>query len=514
MPFGFQKKPTAVAGLDDGGLLDRPYFSFRLQISLGLGVLFFLALAVTIGVHFTIHEIEKRIARLQAGDRLLFHVEQARRWEKNYFLYGTNLPDALESTQRAVHIWDQYLHPIDGDIATDTRPRDTARRPLDRYHLELKRLSRRVAMGSADEALQAEIEINLRQYGAQMVEAAAANATLEYERVNGLLKLLKSAPAYFLVFLFLLMMFLIRFLVVRFMKPLQHLIHQTASIARGDLIPIKSSRQFQDEFSTLETAINYMLKELEQRQNSLIESHKLRAVGILTAGVAHELNNPLNNIMLTSYSLMEEYPDLDEAEQVAMIREIIGETDRARGIVRNLLDFTRDNKPVMEPLNLGRLVEETTNLAAKQAKMRGVPIHTSIEEDLPDIVGDWPQLKQVFLNLLLNALDAVGQEVKIEVRVINQKPDQIAVQVEDNGCGIPADALPHIFDPFFTTKPVGKGTGLGLAVSHGIIAKHGGRITATSVPGQNTVFTVFLPYGRPAGNTGEKNSALPAASPH
>lgn len=102
-------------------------------------------------------------------------------------------------------------------------------------------------------------------------------------------------------------------------------------------------------------------------------------------------------------------------------------------------------------------------------------------------------MKQVFLNLVLNSLDAVGKGGRIQVRATSQKPNMIIVQVEDNGCGIPADVLPHIFDPFFTTKPVGKGTGLGLSVSHGIIAKHGGRISVESVP-DRTVFTVTLPY--------------------
>jgi signal transduction histidine kinase len=293
------------------------------------------------------------------------------------------------------------------------------------------------------------------------------------------------------------MLYMARFLSLRFMRPLKNLIYQTRRIAKGDFTPVKPCRRFRDEFTTVEVAINRMLKELESHQNSLIESHKLRAIGILTAGVAHELNNPLNNIMLTAHALREEYSDLNPEEHLEMIRDIIAETERSRDIVHNLLDFTRENKSIMGPLHLGRLVEETTKLALNQARVRGIPIHVKIDPDLPDILGNRQKLKQVFLNLLLNALDAVGENGRIQVRVQSdasnwQKPGSLTVEVEDNGCGIPPDVLPYIFDPFFTTKPVGRGTGLGLSVSHGIINQHGGSIKVSCIPNQSTIFTVTL----------------------
>ncbi len=176
-----------------------------------------------------------------------------------------------------------------------------------------------------------------------------------------------------------------------------------------------------------------------------------------------------------------------------MIRDIIGETERSRSIVHNLLDFTRESVSVLELLDLGKLVQETAKLALNQAKVRGAAINVEVEPDLPKIQGDRQQLKQVVLNLILNSLDAVSHGGRIEVRTKKIRPGYLMVQVEDNGAGIPADMLPHIFDPFFTTKPVGKGTGLGLSVSHGIITKHGGRIEVDSVPGRKTVFTITLP---------------------
>jgi two-component system, NtrC family, sensor kinase len=491
MPFHIRDKNARLAEPDDKDLLDRPIFNFRLQIILGFFTFFILSVVITISAMVTINKIEKRIATVQTWDRFLFNIEQARRWEKNFFLYGTNLNDALESTSEAVEILSENINNLDSPDYSWQK--EEIIRHLDRYHIELNRLTQLVEGKRVQTAFQNEIEKNLRQYGSQLVQEAAEMAAREYEMVSRWLHLLQKVPAYFLVFLFFLMIYMTRFLSIRFMKPLKYLVNQTRRIAQGDLTPLKPVRKFRDEFTTVEVAINRMLKELENRQKSLIDSHKLRAVGILTAGVAHELNNPLNNIMLTAHTLMEEYQDIDDNEKLDMVRDIIGETDRSRSIVHNLLDFTRESKSVMEPLNLGRLIDETAKLAVNQARVRGIPIQLRIEKNLPDIMGDRQQLKQVFLNLVLNALDAVESGGKIQLHAESRKPNLVIVQVEDNGTGIPADVLPNIFDPFFTTKPVGKGTGLGLSVSHGIITKHGGRISVESKPGR-TVFTITLPY--------------------
>ncbi len=476
---------------EDKDLLGRPLFSFRLQIILGFFTFFILSVVITLAAKFALDSIEKRINTVQTWERFLFHIEQARRWEKNFFLYGTNLEDALQSTSEAHTILEENLEYL--KIVSVPSQKEEIVQHLDLYHSELTKLSQLVQDKRMTQELQHEIEGNLRHYGSKMVKEAAELATREHELVSKWLQWMQKVPTYFLIFLFFLMLYMTRFLSQRFMKPLKYLINQTKRIAKGDFSPVKPMRKYRDEFTTVEVAINRMLKELESRQNSLIESHKLRAVGILTAGVAHELNNPLNNIMLTAHSLLEEYEELSPGEHVEMIRDIIGETDRSRSIVHNLLDFTRENKSVMEPLFLCRLIEETTKLAANQARVKGVQFNLEMEPGLPKIQGDRQQLKQVFLNLMLNSIDAVDKGGCICVRVKPSSPGYICVQVEDNGVGIPPDVLPYIFDPFFTTKPVGKGTGLGLSVSHGIVTKHGGRIEVESVPGQSTVFTVILP---------------------
>jgi two-component system, NtrC family, sensor kinase len=225
----------------------------------------------------------------------------------------------------------------------------------------------------------------------------------------------------------------------------------------------------------------------------LVQSHKLRAVGNLTAGVAHELNNPINNISLTAHILLEDYGDLPDEERLEMIRDLISQADRSQGIIRNLLDFAREGESKIEPLDLGQIIQETVRLAGNQIKISGAHLEVSVLPQLPRIHGDHQQLTQVFLNIVLNAIDVIPKGGRIQISVAQEGPNFLAVKISDNGPGIPEHILPNVFDPFFTTKKKGKGTGLGLSVSHGIVARHGGQIRADSQVGVGTTFTVILP---------------------
>ena len=237
-----------------------------------------------------------------------------------------------------------------------------------------------------------------------------------------------------------------------------------------------------------------MIAELENREAVLLQSHKMRAVGTLTAGVAHELNNPLNNITLTAHMLLEDYEELDEDEKKDMIRDMVKESDRSKKIISNLLDFARESSSELEPLALEELLQDTIALASNQIKLSGIRIEFQSAGNLSRIHGDGQQLQQVFLNLILNAIDASPKGSKIEVLVLPaDDPTYVAVKVIDSGSGIPEHILPSIFDPFFTTKAKGSGTGLGLSVSQGIVTKHGGRIRASSQEGKGATFTVTLP---------------------
>jgi signal transduction histidine kinase len=237
-----------------------------------------------------------------------------------------------------------------------------------------------------------------------------------------------------------------------------------------------------------------MMEELQRRHDLLVKSHKLRAVGTLTAGIAHELNNPLNNITLTSAMLEEDYDDLDDEERLDMVRDLTAQAERATRIVRNLLDFARESEMEQEMVDVGRLVDETLRLTANEIKLKKAKVECRVSSNLPPIHGDKQHLNQVFLNLVLNALDAMPSGGVLEVEVgKSAEPGYIAVDVKDSGDGIPDHIVTSIFDPFFTTKHHGKGTGLGLSVSLGIVKKHGGDISVETEVGKGTTFTVLLP---------------------
>jgi signal transduction histidine kinase len=178
-----------------------------------------------------------------------------------------------------------------------------------------------------------------------------------------------------------------------------------------------------------------------------------------------------------------------------MLRDVAGETSRAKEIVAGLLDFARESASTIQTLDLEKLLKDTIQLAQNQVRMSGITIELQVTESLPSIHGDGQKLQQVFLNLILNAVDASAKGGKIQVVAMpyDKASDHVAVNVVDYGHGIPRHVLPAIFDPFFTTKAKGRGTGLGLSVSQGIVAKHGGQILVRSEEGSGSVFTVVLP---------------------
>ena len=173
--------------------------------------------------------------------------------------------------------------------------------------------------------------------------------------------------------------------------------------------------------------------------------------------------------------------------------EIIRQVDRAREITHNLLNFARRRQPVVQAVNLNRLVEDMLRLVEKDAQQQHIDLLKQLSPDLPVIYSDAPLIRQVVLNLLNNAIQAIDRNGTVTVITQLTGDNRVMVQINDTGCGIPKENLAHIFDPFFTTKPQGRGTGLGLSICHGIIERLGGRISVTSELGKGSSFTLKLP---------------------
>ena len=470
----------------------RPLLGIRTRITLGFFICFLMALGITLISLYVVVLLKEKLHFLQVADNFSVEIQQARRFEKNYFLYGTNLPEAANHVNTALTLLQTNVLQLKGVIGKPNY--DALINHTETYQKLLENLqtvdkNRR----KAPAAQRGKLESDLRIHGSEMISLAFSLVQKERQTVEEMLQWSRRVPIFFLIFLFFLMIYLAHLLSRQILAPLNKILKYTQRIAKGDFTPEVPSRSYRDEFSDLLSAINRMLEELAHHQEILIQSHKLRAVGTLTAGVAHELNNPINNITLTAHMLLEEYQEISDEERREMILDLISQADRSQSIVRNLLDFARESESKIESLDLGALIQETIKLAGNQIKLAGVHLDLSVLPNLPRIHGDHQQLSQVFLNILLNALDVIPKGGRIQVSVAHEDPNFVAAKITDNGPGIPEHILPNIFDPFFTTKTRGKGTGLGLSVSQGIIARHGGQIRVSSKEGIGTTFTIILP---------------------
>jgi len=238
--------------------------------------------------------------------------------------------------------------------------------------------------------------------------------------------------------------------------------------------------------------------ELRETQQQLIQSEKMASVGQLAAGVAHEINNPLGTILLYSHMILEKLEQRDERREE--LDTIAKEAARCRDIVRGLLDFARQRKLQVENVNLNKILEEVVSLVEAQPSFQKVKVLTTLDPSLPPTGGDPVQLKEVFLNILSNAGEAMpgGGTITVSSRFLDGAARQIEVMIRDTGQGIPPENLDKIFMPFYTTKKIGQGTGLGLAIAYGIVKMHRGAIEVRSKLGEGTVFWVKLPASAPA----------------
>lgn len=227
----------------------------------------------------------------------------------------------------------------------------------------------------------------------------------------------------------------------------------------------------------------------------LVQSEKMAAIGQLAAGIAHELRNPLAIVMNALFDLrsaLDPAPDGAVAEDLAICEEEIG---RTQAIIRNLLEFSRESGVEVEHLDVNELLTKTVRLLRRYVEQSGVAIRTDLG-DIPACVANSNAMRQVLLNLVTNAVQAMPSGGELRLRTMLTSDDRVCIEVEDTGIGIPADRLPNIFDPFFTTKAPGQGTGLGLSVVHTVVQRYGGTIVVRSEPDVGTTFRLELPCPR------------------
>jgi two-component system NtrC family sensor kinase len=301
-------------------------------------------------------------------------------------------------------------------------------------------------------------------------------------------------------------------------RPIGELTHGMEKVASGNLdssVPIKSedemgmlartfnsmikdlkaARDQREQWTqTLEAEVKKKTEEIQKTHTHLVQTEKLASLGRMAAGVAHEINNPLTGIVTFAHLMKNNArPDSPEAEDLNVIIE---QAERCAKIIKNLLTFARATPSEKGEVNVNDLLNRTIYMLRSQEKFHNIKFNISLNETSLNILGDTSQLQQIFLNMFINAADAMNGRGAITVatrKTIVDNKSFVEIEFTDIGSGIPENVLGKLFEPFFTTKPVGKGTGLGLSVSHGIVKHYGGHIDVKSKVGEGTSFFIKLP---------------------
>ncbi len=481
--------------------MQRNFSNIKLSIRQKVVVGFTLCVAAVLLIGMLAYRDLVRLDRkLQLGEithNLHYFVMEARRHEKNYLLNGKqkDYQEGLLSLKRTQEIFGRIRQDVMGQKGVEQL--EQLQQALAHYGQHLKDLAT-AGEGSAS-ALQRKrvIEARLSKTGNNLVDLSLNLSTQEYSRIQEIVSSLKTMLFSTIIVLCIMSLFLALLITRNIVRPLTVIEKTTQRIARGNFKPLPVVQTY-DETQSVVEAFNTMITELESRQDQLAQAQKLSSLGILTSGIAHQLNNPLNNISTSCQILLEEIDEGDREHMEKLLTNIDQEVDRSRDIVKGLLDFSREHEFELDWVSLQNLADRTTWMVSSQLPA-GVEITTDISGDL-DIYADAQKLQEVILNLLWNAAQAMPDGMGIiELKAREDRAtNQVEITVQDNGSGIPPEDLPQIFDPFFSTKEAGYGTGLGLSVAHGIVDRHGGTLSATSRVGEGSAFTINLPLKRDA----------------
>lgn len=431
-----------------------------------------------------IRELTQLVSEVQQLSNALL---EARRFEKNYLLYG-NSEDLTEARN--------YLNNarvLVDDVASKRRKAgvlstmDSLRENLVAYEQSMEMLRMELQGGKAVSEAQLR---TIRQYGKEMVSLAENLMASESRRIISIIDTLKMQLLISVGVVIALGVTVSIMMFGRLFNTLYIIQTATRRIAQGIFEPLPEVSG-ESEANTIVRALNAMVRELELRQTQLLQAQKLSSIGTLAAGIAHQLNNPLNNISTSSQILLEEMDSADPLFMRKLLNNVESESLRAKEIVQGLLEFSRERNFSIVRENLATMVEKTVRLVSSQ-----VPGNVDIVVDVPsglEVRLDAQRFQEALLNLIINAVHALEGEAGQVTITAREVEGYVQISVSDTGKGIPAEVRDQIFDPFFTTKVETGGTGLGLSIVYGIIEKHGGKIDVESEIGLGTTFTIRIP---------------------
>jgi len=446
-------------------------------------VAFLVASGLTLLNIWTLSAVREQMNLSEHYDDLSNSILEVRRYEKNILIYG-----GAESLREGLLYLDQAeaaltslaLDIVETNGSDGNRVLEAFKNAFTDYRKDFTILENKQNSES------------IRASGKRLVDMAGQLIATKRAYIHKKISQVALLPLAYLGIFLAFMAFLIQFITRSLLRPLSMIGKLTARVATGDFSPVDVREHHIEEVASLLDALNRMALELTANQENLLQARKIAAIGTLTAGIAHEINNPLNNIVLSADTLLETHAELLDAEGRETLDDILTQAERARDIVRDLLDFSRSEKATFSPLSPDVIVKSSLALLKNQIMLAGLSLHLDIAPNLSQVDGNLRRMQQVFLNLLQNSIHATPIGGSIEISV-SDAGAFIRFTVRDSGKGIDQEQISHIFEPFFTTKKVGKGTGLGLAVTYSIVKRHNGRIEVESTPGVGTAFHIFLP---------------------
>jgi two-component system, NtrC family, sensor kinase len=451
---------------------------------------FNLTLIVLIGflAYQNLNLVLTKLRFVEIADDLNATFLEMRLSEKNFYLYKDEsalvaIKDKIDETSKSI------------DSEREDIIRAVGKKDLDSLLYYMKGYSDAVEEARRGGRMDSRLEARLRTQGKQLKEFSEHITLLERARVNEIISGSQKLLFYMLCAVFLLAFVVSQFASHRILESLRKIERAAKAISGGRFSKIDGVRS-KDELGSVVNAFNTMSVELRNREEEIIQAKKLASIGTLTAGVAHELTNPLNNISMIAQTYEELYDNLSREQRLEFMGKVDGEAERIKTIVRNLLDFSKPKDADLRDAEVNSVVQKTLTLVQNMLDISNIDTRLNLGEGLPHIMVDEHQIEQVLVNLIVNSIQSMSTGGRLSITTRTGAGDEfVEIDVTDTGNGIPPDLLPHIFDPFFSTKGV-DGTGLGLSVSYGIIKNHKGNIRVESQVGAGTMFIVELPISK------------------
>jgi two-component system NtrC family sensor kinase len=448
-------------------------------------------ISIVLVAAFSYHEFGLLLAKLrfvEIADTLNASFLEMRLSEKNYFLYKDT--SALPSIKKQIQ--ESYLT-IESMRSNIVKAIGDVN--FERLHLSLKRYEKAVEKvgESAEQGRNTgDIETDVREAGRELRLFSEQMVQVERQDVNTIIAASKGTLLSFFGLVIFVAIVSSYLFFSRMFKNLRRIERTANSISEGNFERIEGKIP-NNELGSAMAAINSMCEELKTGHEQLIQSRKLASLGILTAGVAHELGNPLNNISMTAQTYLELGDHLSAGDKIEYMKTVLDESERIRRIVQDLLDFSRTKETDFAISDINGVVKNSLKLVQNMLDVSRIETRLELRENLPPVFIDENKIREVLVNLLTNAIHAMSAADTVFLRTnLAESKDTVIIEIQDTGKGIPSEFLPHIFDPFFSTKGT-EGTGLGLSISYGIIKKHKGIIRVRSKVGEGTTFTIELP---------------------